>query len=163
MTLWDRTLPACHGARQQGFTLLELLVVLGALSLVTGVTLMAIYQLLNVPAQGNARLAIDADFRTANLWLMRDGNESQSFTPGGTCGVFYTGAARNISYTYSYLAGTLNRTDSRTGSTIGVAHHVASPPNCESMPQGQLVTVTFTSSSGNVSSNAIIIVALRVR
>ena len=161
MTLWDRTLPACRGVRQRGFTLLELIVVLGTLSLVTGVTLMAIYQLLNVPALGNARLAIDADFRTANLWLMRDGNESQSFTQtGGTC-VFYTGAARNISYTYSYLAGTLNRTDSR-GQTISVAHHVASL-NCESVPQGQLVTVTLTSSSGNVSRSTTIIVALRVR
>jgi prepilin-type N-terminal cleavage/methylation domain-containing protein len=161
MTLWDRTLPACHGARQRGFTLLELLVVLGALSLVTGVTLMAIFQMLNVPAQGNARLAIDADFRAANLWLMRDGNESQSFTPGGTCGVFYTGAARNISYTYSYAAGTLNRTDSRTGSTIAAAHHLKSAPTC--VPSGQLVTVAFTSSSGSVSGSSTIIVALRVR
>jgi prepilin-type N-terminal cleavage/methylation domain-containing protein len=161
MTLWDRTLPACHGARQQGFTLLELLVVLGALSLVTGVTLTAIYQLLNIPALGNARLAITADFRTANLWLMRDGNESQSFTPGGTCGVFYTGAARGISYTYSYSAGTLNRTDSRTGSTLAVAHHLQSAPTC--VPSGQLVTITFTSSQGRVSSSTTIMVALRVR
>ena len=149
------------GARQQGFTLLELIVVLGTLSLVTGVTLMAIYQLLIVPVNGNARLAVDADFRTANLWLMHDGNESQSFTaPGGTC-VFYTGATRNISYTYSYSAGALNRTDSSSGKTIAVAHHLKSPPICT--PSGQLVTFTFTSSSGNVSSSATVIVALRVK
>ena len=147
--------------RQQGFTLLELVVVLGILSLVTGVALMAIYQLLIVPANGNARLAIDADFRTANSWLMHDGNESQTFTPGGTCGVFYTGVTRNISYTYSYSAGTLNRVDSSTGNTIGVAHHLKSAPIC--VPSGQLVTVMFTSSSGNVSSGATITVALRVK
>ncbi len=149
------------GVRQRGFTLLELIVVLGSLSLVTGVTLMAIYQLLIVPANGNARLAIDADFRTANLWLMHDGNESQSFTPGGTCGVFYTGATRNISYTYSYVAGTLNRTASSGGSTIAVAHHLKSAPIC--VPSGQLVTVMFTSSSGSVSSSTTITVALRVK
>ena len=151
-----------NSALQGGFTLLELIVVLGSLSLVTGVTLMAIYQLLNVPAQGNARLAVDADLRTTNLWLMHDGNESQSFTPGGTCGVFYTGATRNISYTYSYAAGALNRTESSSGSTIGIAHHLASAPNCTTQGS-QLVTVEFTSSSGNVSSSAIITVALRVK
>jgi Tfp pilus assembly major pilin PilA len=149
------------GARQQGFTLLELIVVLGSLSLVTGIALMAIYQLLIVPANGNARLAVDADFRTANSWLMHDGNESQTFTPGGTCGVFYTGATRNISYTYSYLAGTLNRTDSSSGNTIAVAHHLKSAPMC--VPSGQLVTVMFTSSSGSVSSSTTITVALRVK
>lgn len=150
-------------APQRGFTLVELIVVLGTVSLVTGVTVMIIYQLLIVPAQGNARLAIDADLRTANLWLMRDGNESQTFTPGGTCGVFYTGAARNSSYTYSYVAATrtLNRTDSSTGSTLGVARHLAAAPTCT--VQGQIVVVEFTSSSGAVSSTATITVALRVK
>jgi len=156
-----RASPLPGGARQRGFTLLEVLVVLGALSLATGVTLMAIYQLLNIPALGNARLAIDADFRTANLWLMRDGNESQSFTPGGACGIFYTGAARNISYIYSYSAGTVNRTESSTGDTIAVAHHLQSAPTCAL--SGQLVAVTFTSSQGSVSSSTTITVALRVR
>ena len=147
--------------RQRGFTLLELVVVLGALSLVTGVTLLAIYQLLIVPVNGNARLAVDADFRTANLWLMHDGNESQTFTPGGTCGVFYTGATRNISYTYSYSAGALSRTESGSGNTLAVAHHLKSAPVC--VPLGQLVTVQFTSSSGSVSSSTTITVALRVK
>jgi prepilin-type N-terminal cleavage/methylation domain-containing protein len=153
----------CNAARERGFTLIEVIIVLGLVSVVTGVTLLILYQLLIIPAQGNARLAIDADFRTANLWLMHDGNESQSFTPGGTCGVFYTGAARNVSYTYSYSAAarTLNRADSSTGQTIAVAHHVSAAPNCT--VQGQLAVVAFTSSSGSVSSSTTITVALRVR
>lgn len=150
-------------ARERGFTLIEVIIVLGLVSVVTGVTLLILYQLLIIPAQGNARLAIDADFRTASIWLMHDGNESQSFTPGGTCGVFYTGAARNVNYTYSYAAAsrTLNRADSSTGQTIAVAHHVAAAPSCT--VTGQTVVVIFTSSSGSVSDNTAITVALRVR
>jgi prepilin-type N-terminal cleavage/methylation domain-containing protein len=152
-----------NAEHERGFTLIEVIIVLGTLSLVTGVVLMAIYQLLIVPANGNARLAIDADFRTANLWLMHDGNESQTFTPGGTCGVFYAGAARNVSYTYSYSAAgrTLNRTDSSTGQTIAVAHHVAAAPSCT--VQGQTVVVVFTSSSGGLSQSMTLTVALRVK
>ncbi|MBI5567853.1 MAG: hypothetical protein HY870_23350 [Chloroflexi bacterium] len=140
-----------------------MIIVLGLVSVVTGVTLLILYQLLIIPAQGNARLAIDADFRTANLWLMHDGNESQSFTPGGTCGVFYTGAARDVSYTYSYAAAsrTLNRADSSTGQTIAVAHHLAAAPSCT--VTGQTVVVILTASSGSVSDSTTITVALRVR
>jgi prepilin-type N-terminal cleavage/methylation domain-containing protein len=156
----DRDSRAAH---ERGFTLIEVIIVLGIVSVVTSITLMILYQLLTVPAQGNARLAIDADFRTANLWLMHDGNESQSFTPNGTCGVFYTGVARNVSYTYSYAAAshTLNRTDSSTGQTIAVAHHVAAAPSCT--VHGQTVGVVFTSSSGSLSDNMTITVALRVK
>jgi prepilin-type N-terminal cleavage/methylation domain-containing protein len=149
--------------RDSGFTLIEVIIVLGILSIVTAVTLLIVYQLLIVPAQGNGRLAVTADFRTTNLWLMHDGNESQSFTPGGTCGVFYAGAARNVSYTYSYSAAnhTLNRADSSTGQTIAVAHHVAAAPSCT--VQGQTVVLVLTSSSGSVSDSMTMTVALRVK
>src|SRR3972149_900982 len=105
--------PSRPGARsmlryaQQGFTLVELLLVIGLLSLVTGVLAAAVRQFSAVTQWGNAQLAVDADMRGAGTWLARDGSESASFTPNGTCGTFYTGSTRNISYTYTYSGSTL--------------------------------------------------------
>lgn len=147
---------------QHGYTLTELLVVIALLALVTGVLSVTIYQFYRVTSWGNAQLAVDADLRNAGLWLMRDGNESKSFTPGGTCGAFYTGPARNITYTYSYSAAdkTLYRHDSTTGQTIGVARRITAAPLCT--VQGRSVLVTLTASSGDVSTSVTFTVTLRV-
>lgn len=147
---------------QQGYTLTELLVAIALLALVTGVLSAALYQFYTVTSWGNAQLAVDADLRNAGLWLMRDGNESESFTPGGTCGAFYTGPTRNITYTYSYSAGdrTLYRQDSSTGQMVGVARRITAAPICT--VQGRSVLVTLTASSGRVSHSFTFTVTLRV-
>ena len=147
---------------KNGYTLVELLVVLGLTTIVTGVLVTVIYQFYTVTSLGNAQLAVDADLRNAGLWLMRDGNQSTVFTQTGTCGVFaaptYTGSTRYI--TYTFLAGTLSRQDSSTGQVIGVARRLAAPPTCS--VQGQSAVIVLTSTVGKVSNSATFTVTLRV-
>lgn len=147
---------------QRGYTMTELLVAIALLALVTGVLSAALYQFYTVTSWGNAQLAVDADLRNAGLWLMRDGNESESFRPGGTCGAFYTGPTRNITYTYSYSASdqTLYRQDSSTGQIVGVARRITAAPICTT--QARSVLVTLTPSSGGVSTSFTFTVTLRV-
>jgi len=148
---------------EHGFTLIELLAVIAIISMVTGLLVTILYQFLTIPRWGNAQLAVDSDLRNAGLWLVRDGNESASFIPGGTCGIFYTGPTRNISYTYSYLPAenALSRQDSDTGQTISVARHV-SGVQCPSVMTTDTVAITLVSSSGDVSASQTFTVALRV-
>jgi prepilin-type N-terminal cleavage/methylation domain-containing protein len=148
---------------QNGYTLVELLVVMGLITIVTGVLVTVIYQFYTVTSLGNAQLAVDADLRNAGLWLMRDGNQSAVFTQTGTCGVFaaptFIGSTRYITYTFS--AGTLNRRDSGTpGQVIGVARRLAAPPTCS--VQGQSAVILLTSATGQVSNSATFTVTLRV-
>jgi prepilin-type N-terminal cleavage/methylation domain-containing protein len=106
---------------QHGFTLIELLVVIAILSVVSGLLVAIVYQFLIIPRWGNAQLAIDHDLGNAGLWLMRDGNESQTFITT-TC-TFDTG--RGTTYHYALVAAGLERTDSSTGQTVEVAHYVS--------------------------------------
>ncbi len=146
---------------KNGYTLVELLVVMGLITIVTGVLVTVIYQFYTVTSLGNAQLAVDADLRNAGLWLMRDGNQSTVFTQTGTCGVFaaptFIGSTRYITYTFS--AGTLSRQDSGTGQVIGVARRVT---GVQCQQNGRSVSITLTSANGNVSNSAMFTVALRV-
>jgi hypothetical protein len=146
--------------------LVELLVVMGLITIVTGVLVTVIYQFYTVTSLGNAQLAVDADLRNAGLWLMRDGNQSASFTPVGACGVFaaptYIGSVSSTRYiTYTFSANTLNRHDSSTGQVIGVARRLAAPPTCS--VQGQSAVILLTSATGKVSNSVTFTVTLRVR
>lgn len=145
--------------KQRGFTLVELLVVLALIAVVTGVVVNMFYQFYRVPRWGNAQLNVSNALRTASLWLAHDAHESRLFTPSGTCGVFDTG--RGVTYTYALNGSVLERTDSDTGRTIAVARYVAAL-QCPSAPTSDLAVFRLTLSSGPVSSNEAITVALRV-
>ena len=147
---------------QIGYTLVELLVVIGLLTIVTGVLVAIIYQFYTVTRWGNAQLAVDADLRNAGLWLMRDGSQSQTFTSTpGTCTplAFNTGPQRGVVYIYSLSGSTLSRQDSSTGHTLGVARRVT---GVQCWQTGRSVVIVLTSASGNVSNSATFTVALRV-
>jgi len=140
--------------RSRGFTLIELLVVLAILAVVSGVLTLIFYQLSNVPRWGNAQLAVDSDLRNAGLWLMRDGNEAWSFTPGvspiyGAFAITRTGNT-TATATYRYDGGTLWR-DYATASattTKGVARHVAQASDAAFTSSGGIVVVEITATSG---------------
>jgi prepilin-type N-terminal cleavage/methylation domain-containing protein len=149
---------------QHGFTLVELLVTLGLISLVTGLLVSILYQFLTVPRRGNAQLAVSSDLRNAGLWLVRDGNESLAFsgTPG-TCApfAFDTGPERGIIYTYTLDGQVLKRQNSATGRTLGVARHVSSvqcPPGTVTGTLG----ITLVASNGDVSARRTFTVTMRV-
>jgi hypothetical protein len=109
-------------------------------------------------------MAVDADLRNAGLWLTRDGNQSNVFTPTATCGIFAapisTGSTRYITYTWS--ANTLNRQDSNNpGQTLGVARHVTGIQCPTSVVTGTMA-VTIISTGGQVSNSATFTVTMRV-
>lgn len=146
--------------RQQmsaGFTLVELLVVLGILSLVTGTLVLILYQVTAIPRWGNAQLGVNADQRLVGLWLIRDGNESRSFTPSGACGFFETETGRT--YTYAHAGTQLTRTDSASGQPQVLARRVA---GATCAVNGRLVTVELDLGEGEVATRATWTLALRV-
>ncbi len=146
---------------QRGFTLTELLVAAAIIALVTGMLVVIMYQITRIPRWGNAQLTVDNELRNAGLWLMRDGNQSVSFTPAGTCGVFTapTSAGTTRAITYTYSASTLSRQEGSR--TIGVARHV-SGVECPSGTVTGTVAISLTVSSGNISGSAVFTVTLRV-
>jgi prepilin-type N-terminal cleavage/methylation domain-containing protein len=152
--------PISYFQSQRGFTLTELLVALGLISVVTGVLVTVIYQFYSISRWGNAQMAVDADLRNAGLWLVRDGNESHVLTPTLPCNTFTFDTGRSRLYTYTMSGSTLNRTDSQTGQTIGVARRLTAPPVCNI--QGRMAMITLTSAMGSVSSSATFTVTLRV-
>lgn len=134
---------------KNGFTLIELLVILAIASLVTGLLVAILYQFWTIPRWGNAQLALDHDIRNAGLWLMQDGNESASFTPG-TC----TFDTNRVVYA---LNGTdLERTES--GQTTAVARYV-SGLNCAL--SGSQAVVTLNLAKDTVSTSTTITVTMR--
>lgn len=147
---------------RNGYTLVELLVVMGLITIVTGVLVTVIYQFYTVTSLGNAQLAVDADLRNAGLWLMRDGSQGQTFTSTpGVCVpfAFDTGPQRGVVYSYSFSGSTLSRQDSSTGQVIGVARRVT---GVQCQQTGRSVAITLTSANGKVSNSAVFTVALRV-
>jgi len=145
-----------------GYTLVELLIVIGIISIVTGLLVMILYQFLNIPRWGNAQLAVDSDLRNAGLWLMRDGNESRVFTGTLPCAAFTFDTGRSKTYTYALSGTNLWRTDDSTGRTIGVARHIGSL-QCPSGVVTGAVAIAITATSEDVSNSAMFTVTLRVR
>lgn len=139
-----------------GFTLVELLVVLGLIAVVTGLLVTIFYQFWRVPRWGNAQMAVDSDLRDAGLWLVRDGNQSRAFIPGGSCGTFQTGHGET--YTYTLNGTVLQRTDS-SGGTVAVARHVQAV-SCAT--DGERVFVTMQVAAGPVSATVTYTVTMRV-
>ncbi len=144
-------------AKGAGFTLVELLVVLGILALVTGLLVLILYQVIEIPRWGNAQLGVNADQRLVGLWLIRDGNQSRSFTPGGACGVFETASGRT--YTYAQTGTQLTRTDSASGQAQILARRVA---GVTCTLADRVVTVTLNLAEGEVATTVAWAVALRV-
>ncbi len=148
------------GVEQRGFTLIELLIVIGIIAIITGVVVNMFYQFYRVPRWGNAQLNVSNALRTATLWLAHDAHESQTFTPGGTCGTFDTG--RGTTYTYALNGGRLERTASDSGRTIAVAHYVSALQCPGSVVSGGSAAFRLTFTSGAVSSQQTLTVTLRV-
>ncbi len=145
--------------KERGFTLVELLVVLGIIAIVTGITVNLFYQFYRVPRWGQAQLNVSNALRTTTLWLAHDAHESQRFTPSGNCGVFDTG--RGVSYTYALNGGRLERTESGSGRTLVVARYV-NALQCPTTVTTGLATFHLTLSSGPVTSHETLTVTLRV-
>ena len=142
--------------RRTGFTLVELLVVLGLIAVLTGILVTIFYQFWRIPRWGNAQMTVDSDLRNAAMWLIRDGNQSRAFVPAGACGTFQTGHGDR--YTYTLSGESLQRIDS-SGGTVTVARHVQAI-SCTT--DGEQVFVTLQVAVAPVSARETYTMTMRV-
>ena len=152
---------------ESGVSLVELIVALTISSIVLAVITTAIVQFYELTRWGNARLLLDNDFQTANLWLGRDAAEANTFSPGTGLeyGTFNWADGSNA-YRYSYdpAQGALVREHLQGGSTVStlrVARHVADQADISFSVSGQLVSVSLTLSEVDVTETRTLTFTMR--
>lgn len=123
---------------QQGFTLVELLIVTSITGLIASFLGSAVYQMFTVTEYGNSKMTAIHDLQNTSNWLNRDGQAASAAT-GGSQLVLTLPDASTITYT---LVGTeLQRSDG--SSQITVARNITSANFTVS---GRTVTLNITSS-----------------
>jgi hypothetical protein len=154
---------------EKGATLVEMLVAMSISVLVFGVITTALVQFLLVTRWGNSQLQISSDFQVASLWLGRDTLEAASWTPGS--GTVYgtlnwDDSSEQFRYSYSLTDQSLVRehiVNSVVQSTITVARHIANQGDVVFSLNGQLLSVSITSTSGVESETINLQLAMRTR
>jgi type II secretory pathway pseudopilin PulG len=155
---------------ERGTTLAELLLVLAIIGMITGVLVMAMYQILNITGWGNNELAVQHDLRNAAVWLNRDVLSASKATVSGSQMVLevpYLGASsvvtRTITYTYDPTDRTLTRDSGDVSFTI--AKHLDTEPFASLDKPIQypndVVTVTLRSREGNVPGSGTFALKMR--
>jgi prepilin-type N-terminal cleavage/methylation domain-containing protein len=142
---------------KRGFTLIEVMVVIGLTALIMPAIGLAFYQLMVVPPQESRELTSINDMSLALSWLNRDGMRAQDFSlaPEPLYGSFYwmDRTSGNVSHSYAaryyYDDGRLLREewrDNALNSTFVVARHIAnySDVSFEYYPKGDWPAGNFS-------------------
>lgn len=157
---------------ERGASLVEMLVAVAISVMVIGIITTSVVQFMLVNRWGNDQLLVSSDLQVASLWLGRDGPEARAFTPDtvdpNEYGTFSWVDQNLIQHQHRYYydpgKGDLVREYLRGGvpqSTLSVARRIAAAGDITFAVSGDLVTVTITSTSGEVSETAEINLALR--
>ena len=156
-----------------GFTLIEVLIGLAIAALLAVFLGSFVYQTMLVTNQGNDRLLVTDDLRTAGTWLTQDAQMADFATSTAVTNSLvlswtdvYSGA--NVGYQSKYfVSGTeLKRSYGIRGSTpvtITVARHIASPADVSFRLGGGILTATITATAGTAQENREVLVSLRSR
>ena len=96
-------------AKQQGMTLLEILIALGISGVIVGGLAASIYMIMSVTGQGNAEITLLRDIQSASHWISNDARMAKGATLTGgnpASGVILVwddieGNPHSSSYTYS--------------------------------------------------------------
>lgn len=152
----------------RGITLTETLVSIFLMSLLMGLLGTAFYQFFTVTRRGNDTLTALHDLENAEVWLSSDARQAQSFTAGSSpvYGTFDCGDYSTVQYRYSYDSGNTalvreKIVDGGVESTVVVARHIAQESDVGFSADGNLVTITLTSTSGAISRNTTLKINMR--
>ena len=152
-----------------GASLVELLIGISISAVVVAMLGSAVYQFYAISGWGQARLAVLHDLQNAGLWLGRDANEAERFTPGvGLVYGQFEWSDSSVQFRYSYDPGatSLMREHLVGGvaqSSVTVARHITSQGDVSFTLAGSLVTVSITATKGGVTASDTLLLAMRVR
>jgi prepilin-type N-terminal cleavage/methylation domain-containing protein len=122
---------------QQGFTLVELLIVISITGLIASFLGSAVYQMFTITEYGNSKMTAIHDLQNISNWLNRDGQTASNAT-GGSQLILTLPDTSTITYT---LVGTeLQRSDG--SSQITVARNITS---ADFTVSDRMVTLDVTS------------------
>ncbi|MFO8035614.1 MAG: hypothetical protein R6U57_03185 [Anaerolineales bacterium] len=152
-----------------GASLVEILVAVSISLMVIGVLTTSLIQFMLVTGWGNDQLLVSNDLQISGIWLGRDAVESSTFTPGsgteyGTLN--WEDSSRQFRYSYNPTEDALVREHLQEGavqSTITVARHIAVQGDVVFSVNDHLLTVSITSTSGNVQETITLSYAMRSR
>lgn len=169
--LWHGRGPASLVREERGVSLVELLVGVGIAAGIMTLIGTFIFQFFAITHNGTERMAVSSDLQSAALWLGRDAAEAEDFTAGSapTYGSFTApqSAAEHV-YLYRYDSAEQDLVrdlyiDGSLDSSRVVARFIQDQGDVTFSPNGDLVTVTLTSTSGGASETIDLELALRVR
>lgn len=153
---------------ERGATIPEMLIALVLATMAAGLIATAISQFFLVTNDSNNRLAVLHDLQNAALWIGRDANEAQRFTPGlgSIYGTFQSGQP-TVQYRYSYDSGSTalvreRLVDGGVESTTKIARRIADQDDVVFSVNGNLLSVSITSSQGAISESTTVQIAMRV-
>jgi len=157
---------------EQGASLVEMLIAVAISVIVIGVISTAVVQFMLVSRWGNDQLLVSSDLQVAAIWLGRDAAEASSFTPDNSDVNEYGTLSwqdQNLNlhqfrYFYDPAEGDLRREyliDGVSQSTLSTARRITAPGDASFSLNGNLLTVSLTSSSGDVSETIELQLALR--
>ncbi len=164
---------------QSGLTLVELIIALAIISLIAGVTVMAIHQLLTASRQANDQQYAVSQLRQAEHWMTRDALMAQQVIPG-TSGVqpfplelrwtTSGGVSHEVIYSLEPAGGllTLKRhTETQeedgttTTSSLILAQGIDDAPGSQWEYASRVLTVTLTATSRSHTETRIFTAKLR--
>ncbi|MDZ7843609.1 MAG: prepilin-type N-terminal cleavage/methylation domain-containing protein [Anaerolineales bacterium] len=155
---------------QKGASLIEMLVAISISVMVLGIITTSLTQFMLASRWGNDSLLVSSDLQIASIWLGRDALEAADFIPGtGTeYGTLSWEDQNQVEHqnTYSYdpAENDLIREYYQDGtliSTLSAARRIAAQGDVVFSLTDHLLTVTITSTSGDVSETAELNLALR--
>ncbi len=154
---------------EMGASLVEMLVAVSISLMVIGVITTSLIQFILVTEWGNDQLLVSNDLQIPAMWLGRDAVESSSFTPGSGA-VYGTLNWEDSSHQFRYSYNPTNEAlvrehlqDGSVQSTITVARHIAEQGDVVFSVTDHLLTVTITSTKGNVQETVTLAFAMRSR
>ena len=140
--------------RQDGFTLVEVLIALGIAALITSTIGTAIFQILDRSARGGETVRALNDIQNAGQWLYLDGERAETTdlveNDPSVASMVLSWVADGQSHTVSYSITGTELVRDHNGVVTTVARYVS---NADFSISNRLITVNLTSTPGSTGAS----------